>query len=310
MSILFSCSWADAETWRRAFADAAPDLAFRVWPDEVEAPAEVGYAVVWAPKRGELRRYPNLAAIFSVGAGVDHILRDRDLPAGVPIVRLIEPTLARRMTEYVVHWVLHYHRDAHRYRAQQARGEWRELAPVAAGERRVGILGLGALGRAAAVALAGFGFAVAGWSRTPKAVAGVESFAGAESLTAFLARTDILVCLLPLTAATEGVIDARALAALPAGAVVINAARGGHVVEDDLLAALDSGHVAAATLDVFRDEPLPAAHPFWRHPGVAVTPHVAAMTDPKAAASAIARNIRRLGRGDPPVGLVDPKTGY
>jgi len=310
MAVLFSCSWADHEAWRTAFAAEIPDLGFRLWPDEIGDPAEIDFALVWAPKRGDLRRYENLRAIFSLGAGVDHVLRDPDLPSEVPLVRLVDPVLTRRMTDYVAHWVMHYHRDFHRFASQQRQAEWREWPTRDRDTRAVGILGLGELGGAAARALARAGFRVAGWSRSAKKIEGVESFVGASALHPFLARTEILVCLLPLTANTEGIIDAHALSALPEGAVVINAARGGHLVEDDLLQALDSGHISGATLDVFRIEPLPGDHPFWHHPAVTITLHVAALNDPRSAAASIAANTRRIRSGHAPGHVVDRTRGY
>jgi len=310
MALLFSCSWADHEAWRAAFAAEMPDLEFRLWPDEIGDPAEIDFALVWAPERGDLRRYENLRAIFSLGAGVDHVLRDPDLPTDVPLVRLVDPVLTQRMTEYVAHWVMHYHRDFHRFAAQQRHADWREWPTRDRDTRSVGILGLGELGGAAAHALAQAGFRVAGWSRSAKEIDGVESFVGASAFHPFLARTEILVCLLPLTPETEGIIDSEALSALPEGAAVINAARGGHLVEDELLQALDSGHVSGATLDVFRTEPLPGDHPFWRHPAVTITPHIAALNDPRSATASIAANIRRIRSGHAPVHVVDRTRGY
>ena len=310
MAILFSSKTDDPEAWRAALAQHFDDLDFRVWPDDAGDPADVEFALVWAQKEGALKRYPNLRAIFSLGAGVEHILRDRDLPAGVPIVRLVDAQLSRDMTEYVLGWVLYYHRDHHRYRALQAAREWRPLAPVSAADRPVGILGLGELGRASAAALANLGFRVRGWSRTAKEIEGVTCFRGADGLGDFLVGTEILVCLLPLTPETRGIVDGALLAALPAGACLVNAARGGHVVAADLVAALDRGHIAAATLDVFVPEPLPAADPLWRHPGVTLTPHVASITNHKTAGAEIARDIHRILAGGVARHVVDPAKGY
>ncbi len=310
MAILFSSKTDDPEPWRATLAGHFEDLDFRVWPDDGGDPADIEFALVWAQKEGALKRYPNLRAIFSLGAGVEHILRDQDLPAGVPIVRLVDAQLTRDMTEYVLAWVLYYHRDHHRYRALQAAREWRALPPVAAADRRVGILGLGELGRASATALAGLGFRVRGWSRTAKEIEGVTCFHGAGGLGDFLEEAEILVCLLLLTPETRRIVDGALLAALPAGACFVNAARGGHVVAADLVAALDSGHVAAATLDVFEPEPLPADDPLWSHPGVTVTPHVASITNPGTAAAEIAEDIRRIRAGGAARHVVDPAKGY
>jgi glyoxylate/hydroxypyruvate reductase A len=311
MALLFSSGADDPARWRAELNARLPDLDFRVWPDAVGDPLDIEYALAWRPKPGALRAFPNLKAIFSLGAGVDHLFRDPDLPAGVPVVRLVDKALTRNMTQYVLHWVLHHHRAFQQYAELQHRGEWRTLpVPDPPERRRVGVMGLGVLGKAVARALLGLGFTVAGWSRTPKHVAGVESFAGDAGLAPFLGRLDVLVCLLPLTPETGGIIDKRTLSALPAGAYLINVARGGHLVDEDLVEALDSGHVAGATLDVFREEPLPEAHPFWAHPRVAVTPHIASQTDPRSAADEVAANIRRIRAGERPINIADPTRGY
>ena len=214
------------------------------------------------------------------------------------------------MTEYVLYWVLHYHRDFHRYFAQERQAHCEKYRGPTTAERRVGILGVGELGADAAQKLIALGFDVAGWSRRPKSIAGMESFAGDDGFLPFLARTDILVCLLATTPATEGIINARTLAALPNGAIFINPGRGAHVVDDDLIAAVDSGHIAAAVLDVFYQEPLPATHAFWRHPRITVTPHAAAWHAAEHAAEHIAHNIQRIVDGKPPHPVVDRATGY
>jgi len=310
VNLLYLSSVDKSEPWREALERALPDLDFRLWPDEIGDPAEIDYALVWKPPPGEMRRYANLKAILSLGAGVDHLLCDPDLPAGVPVVRLIDRALTQGMSEYVLYWVLHYHRRFADYARLVAARQWTNLPQTDTRLRRVGVLGLGELGGDAARKLAQLDFAVAGWSRSPKDLPGIETFAGRDGLVPFLERTEILVCLLPLTAETEGIIGRETLAALPTGAVLINPARGGHVVEDDLLAALDSGHIAAATLDVFRTEPLPAGHPFWDHPKVTVTPHMASLTVPDSAAGWVAENIRRVEQGRAPLGVVDRARGY
>ncbi len=309
MALLFKSEIDRADWWAAELAKLEPELEVRVWPD-VGDPADIEFALVWMHEPGSLKAFPNLKGIFSLGAGVDHIFRDPDLPPGVPITRVVDPDLTDRMTEYVLLHVLRYHRQQPAYDAQQARGEWRELHQPAAHDRRVGVMGLGVLGRDAAGRLADLGFRVAGWSRSAKEIEGVETFHGRDGLDAFLARTDILVCLLPLTPATEDILDARLFARLPEGAYLINAARGRHLVEEDLLAALDSGRIAGATLDVFRREPLPPEHPFWRHPKVTVTPHIASITDPRSVARQVVENIHRLRAGRPPLHRVDPAAGY
>ncbi len=296
--------------WRDALRAVDPSLDIRLFPDAGE-PADIEAAVCWTQHdMAELRRYANLRLLVSMGAGVDHLMRPPGPPPGVPVARLVDARLTQGMTEWVLLNVLRFHRQDLEYRALQAARVWRELPAPETSARRVGILGLGELGTAAARAIGALGFPVMGWARRPKAVEGVEAFHGADGLDAMLARTDILICLLPLTPDTRGVICARTLALLPRGAFVVNAARGGHVVAEDLLAALDSGHVAAAALDVFEPEPLPGDHPFWSHPRVLVWPHAASITIPSSAAPQVVENIRRAREGRPLVNLVDFQAGY
>lgn len=299
------------------FADClrrlAPERAVRVWPDIGEA-GEVRYALAWKPPTGALAKLPNLAAIFSIGAGVDHLFDDPGLPP-VPIVRFVDPNLTLRMREYVVLHVLLHQRRMPEYGELQRRAAWQALAQPAADEVRVGVMGLGVLGADAACALAGLGFKVAGWSRTAKALPGVACYAGAEGLEAFLGRSDILVCLLPLTAHTQGLLDRDLFAklardgALP-GPVLINAGRGGLHVESDIIAALADGTLWACSLDVFEEEPLPASSPLWRHPRVVVTPHTASVSDPRAVCRYVLAQIARLERGEALDNIVDPSRGY
>ncbi len=307
--ILYCSNWGAPDAWQAAFHAEDPNLEFRVWPDSGPA-GEVDYILAWHHPPGELRHYPNLKAIFSLGAGVEKLLRDKDLPAGVPIVRMVDHALTTCMTEYVVLHVLRYHRRMPELEALQRRAEWLELETPPAWERRVGILGLGVLGSDAAAKLAGLGFDVAGWSNHAKHIPDVKSFTGEDGLAEVLARSEILVCLLPLTAATTGILSARRFAQMPLGAFLINAARGGHVVESDLLAALASGQLGHATLDVVSEEPLPATHPFWRHPRITLTPHNASLTWPPTAVKHIVANIRRHESGGPMSPLVDLAREY
>ena len=309
MALLFRSS-VDSETrWRPQLARLMPELEVRIWP-EIGEPPEIDYALVWRPEPGFLASLPNLKLILSLGAGVDHILTDPHLPGGVPIVRLVDPYMTDAMSEYVVLQALRLHRQDLDYRCQQERRMWLELDQKNAPERAVGILGFGELGQDAARKLQGLGFDVALWGRRQRTAEGLLGYAGSTGLSALLDRSEILVCLLPLTAETEGILNASTFAMLPKGAALINAARGGHLVEEDLLAALASGRLSAAVLDVFRDEPLPAAHPFWRHPRIVVTPHVAAATHPPTAAPIILDNIRRFEAGLPLLNQVDPARGY
>ncbi|WP_421992038.1 2-hydroxyacid dehydrogenase [Roseococcus sp.] len=310
MAILLCTKTTAMNDWRDALLAVDPALDIRLFP-EAGDPADIEAAVCWNQHdMGELRRYPNLKLIVSMGAGVDHLLRQPGPPPGIPVARLKDHMLTTGMTEFVVLNVLRFHRQDLDYRAQQAARVWNELpAPVTA-ERRIGILGLGELGAASARALVSFGFPVMGWTRTPREVEGVTNFHGEDGLDAMLRQTDILCCLLPLTPQTRGVINARTLALMPRGAFVINSARGGHLVAEDLLAALDSGHIAAAALDVFEPEPLPAEHPLWSHPRVLVWPHAAAITIPSSAAPQVVDNLRRAREGRELINLVDFSAGY
>jgi len=309
VAILYCSNWGAPEAWQAAFKAADPGLDFRVWPESGPV-GEIDYILAWHHPVGELKRYPRLKAIFSLGAGVEKLLLDKGLPPGVPIVRMVDRALTTGMSEYVLLHVLRYHRRMPELDALQRQAEWVELENPPAWERRVGLLGLGVLGGDAAAKLASLGFQTAGWSNRPKQIANVESFTGEQGLAELLARSEILVCLLPLTTATTGILNARRFAQMPRGACLINAARGGHVVEGDLLEALDSGHLGHATLDVFSEEPLPPAHPFWRHPKVTLTPHNASLTWPPTAVEHIVANIRCCEAGLPMGPLVDLAREY
>ncbi len=309
MTLLFLSELDDANWWSTELNKRVPELEVRVYP-EMGDPADITYALAWKPKPGLLKTLPNLKAIFSLGAGVDHLFSDPELPRDVPVVRMVDESLTKRMTEFAVWQVLDAHREGARLRRQQREGVWEEVMTPLAERRVVGVMGLGVLGSDAARALAGLGFNVRGWSRSEKAIPGVACFHGAESLERFLSETEILVCLLPLTRHTEGIVNADLLAKLPKGAYVINAGRGPHVVDDDLLAALDSNQLRGATLDVFHTEPLPKSSRFWTHDKVFVTPHIASLTDADSAADALADNIRRADAGQPLPNVVDPASGY
>ena len=309
MALLFQSSIDSAERWSAELHRLLPDIEIRVWP-QIGNAGEIDVALVWRPPAGLLAALPNLKLIAALGAGVDHILGDPGLPAGVPVMRLIDPYMTAAMSEYVQLQVLRLHRQDTAYLAQQRERVWREWPQPNAAGRRVGVLGMGELGRDAALKLSVLGFDVAGWSRTERRLPGIACFHAAEGLRALLARSEILVCLLPLTPATEGILDARLFAGLPRGAAIVNCARGRHLVEADLVAALDSGQISAAVLDVFRDEPLPPQHPFWSDPRILVTPHVAAATHAPTAAPVVADNLRRLRQGRSLLHLVDRERGY
>ena len=310
MTVVAFYSSVDApEPWREALAAADPGIELRCWPDWGDR-AGIRYALAWRPPPGLLAELPALEVVFSLGAGVDHLFGAGVLPEGVTVVRMVDPELTRGMSEFIVLNVLWHHRRMPRYVEQQQRECWQELPQVPAAARRVGVMGAGELGRAALGALAPFGFQLASWSRTRKRQAGVRSCAGMDELRDFLACCDILVLLLPSTDATRRMLNRERLAWLPRGAALVNAGRGDLVVEDDLLALLDSGHIEAASLDVFEREPLAAGHPLWRHPRVLVTPHVASVTLPASAATAIADGIRRHGAGEPLRHVVMTERGY
>ncbi|ANC90488.1 glyoxylate/hydroxypyruvate reductase A [Azospirillum humicireducens] len=308
MTLLFCSASDSAEDWRREISRHLPNLEMRVWPETGDV-ADIEVAVVWKPPAGMLATLPNLKLIVSLGAGVEPILQDPTLP-DVPLVRMVADGLTVDMAGYVVYQVLYWHRLMDEYAALQAEARWEQLDHRPASEVTVGFLGMGELGAASAGTLRTLGYRLMGWSRSPKSIEGVESFSGADGLAAMLPRCDQLVCLLPLTDETRGILNATLFAALPKGAVVINAARGGHQVESDLLDALESGHLRGASLDVFVKEPLPADHPLWRHPKVRVTPHVAGVTHPSRCVDQVVAAVTALREGRPLPNLVDRSRGY
>jgi glyoxylate/hydroxypyruvate reductase A len=309
VTILFYSEIDSAEPWREAFARDLPRIPFRVWPDS--GPLEgVRYALVWKPPRGLLARFPNLRAILALGAGVDPIPTDPALPKGVPLLRLVDAGFPAQMAEYAMYAVLRFQRRMGEIEALQRQSRWNQLDPFFVRDFPVGVMGLGVIGAVVAQRLAAAGYAVAGWAKRPKRLEGVEVMTGSENFRKFLSRSRVVVNVLPLTPQTENVLDAAAFAAMPRGGYVVNIGRGAHIVDRDLIAALDSGQLDGAMLDVFREEPLPPSHPFWRHPKIVVTPHVAAPTIASEVQAQVIENIRRLERGDPPIGLVDIARGY
>jgi len=308
-AIAFISEWDNGARWRVELERHLGELDWRDWPalGRVE---DIEIALAWAPPAGLLATLPDLKLIVSLGMGVDHLLKDTSLPEGVPVTRIHDPQLVEQMVEYAVLASLRVLRQSDEYDALQRAGQWKRLPLREARDWRVGVMGLGAIGEAAARAHRALGFAVRGWARRPRQIEGIECFAGEAGLAPFLAGSDIAICLLPLTPETRGILHARTLALLPKGAHVINIARGGHVVEPDLLAALDSGQLAGATLDVFATEPLPPQHPFWRHPKIRLTPHIAGQTNPRTATPGVADNIRRLREGRPLQHLIQRSAGY
>jgi glyoxylate/hydroxypyruvate reductase A len=308
-ALLFDLPNYPQETWTVHLRRLLPGIDIRTSFDDATA-ADIAYCISWKPQPGALRNLPNLKVVFSMGAGVDGIMADTTFPRHIPLVRVVDDTLAQAMTEYVVFNVLYWHRRMHDFIGLQRESKWRQLPAPRAPFIRVGILGFGVLGQAAARALSALNYQLAGWSATPKKFDGVRTFHGNDQLQPFLVDTDILVCLLPLTPETCGILNAKTLAMLPKDACVINAARGGHVVEADLITALDSDHLRGASLDVFNTEPLPQTSPLWQHPKVVITAHSAAFTDPASFMGQVARTIRRIDGGLPPENTVDFARGY
>ncbi len=314
MAFLFITPTWDPTVWVEAMRQAAPGLDVRVWPDAGEL-ADVHYTAAWLPPPNVVKSLPNLKVIFSLGAGVDAILKDPTLPTNIPIVRVNEPDLTMRMTEYVVLHVLMHHRQQRRLDANQKLRIWDPFVTHAASDLAIGIMGLGVMGADSAERLRDLGFKVAGWSRTRKRIDGVHCYAGEAEFDSFLRRTDILVCLLPHTTETTGIINASLIGKLsrrgPFGApIIINAGRGKQQVEPDLLAALDSGALHAATLDVFETEPLSPGGALWTHPKATLTPHIAADSEPSVICAYVSRQIRRHMAGEALENLVDRTRGY
>jgi glyoxylate/hydroxypyruvate reductase len=292
--------------WQQHFADCAPGLRTVFWDDAQDA----DYALVWDPEPGRLAAMPGLRCVFGAGAGVDLIVRDPDWPRHLPLVRMTPTGAAQRMGEYVAWAALHLIRGGRRMALSQNDGRWEDFDHPSAPDVRVGLMGLGVMGTRAAGMLRALGFPVAGWSRAPKGIEGVQEFIGPDALPAFLARTDLLICLLPATQATRHILAAPLFAQLPRGAMLINAARGWHQKLDDVLAALDSGQLSAAVLDVFEPEPLPPDNPAWSHPRLTVTPHVASLPSRAERARFVAEQIAVLEGGGVPGPLYDAVRGY
>ncbi|MGX1320364.1 glyoxylate/hydroxypyruvate reductase A [Bradyrhizobium sp. USDA 377] len=308
MTVLYKANMVRGAEWARFFAERAPDMPFRLWPD-IGDPADVRYLVTWVPPDDIATTFPNIELVFSVGAGVDQFDVTK-LPPHIPLLRMLEPGIAETMVEYVTMSVLALHRDLLHFIAQQKEQVWREIRITPAKRRRVGVMGLGQLGQAVLERLKAFGFPLLGWNRSPREIEDVTCYAGAEALPDFLAQTDILVCLLPLTDETRGILNADLFARLPRGAGLVNVGRGPHLVEADLLSALDRGALSGAVLDVAEPEPLPAGHPFWSHPRILLTPHNASMTTPDTAVDYVLDVIARHRRGEELPGRVDRSRGY
>ncbi|NMM26734.1 MAG: glyoxylate/hydroxypyruvate reductase A [Glaciimonas sp.] len=313
MQILFYSSDGKPQSWLDALSQALPQARVQVWQHGMGAanvlPAD--YIVAWKPPAAMLAGHAGLKAVFNLGAGVDAILQlGAALPPNVPIVRLDDAGMAVQMAEYVSYAILRHFRRFDDYEAQRRAGIWRPLRPHDKHNFTVGILGLGVLGSRIARAVQHFGFPLRGWSRSRKDLPGMTCFAGEEELDDFLQGSQVLVCILPLTAETTQILSRSRLEKLPKGAYLINVARGAHVAESDLLALIKSEHLAGATLDVFRTEALPPQHPFWQEPRIAITPHIAALTLREESIRQIAEKIQALEQGEPIVGIIDRSKGY
>ncbi|MCK1421973.1 glyoxylate/hydroxypyruvate reductase A [Bradyrhizobium sp. 180] len=308
MTVLYKANMVRGAEWARFFAERAPDLPFRLWPD-IGNPADIRYLVAWVPPEDIATTFPHLELVFSVGAGVDQFDATK-LPPHLPLIRMLEPGIAETMVEYVTMAVLGLHRDLLHFIAQQREQVWREIRITPAKRRGVGVMGLGQLGHAVLERLRAFGFPLFGWNRSPREIPGVTCYVGVDTLPRFLSQTDILICLLPLTEETRGILNADLFARLPRGAGLVSVGRGPQLVEADFLAALDTGLLSGAVLDVTEPEPLPAGHPFWSHPRILLTPHNASMTMPDTAVDFVLDVIACHRRGEELPGLVDRTRGY
>jgi glyoxylate/hydroxypyruvate reductase len=306
--ILFHLPDASSTEWLGAIERALPAARVRVWPDAGDTPAD--YALVFAPPKEMLPELSRAKAIFNLGAGVNAFAQLPSLPPSIPVIRLEDAGMAMQMVEYATYAVLRWFREFRAYQMQQSECRWEQRRRLDKQAFGVGVLGLGTLGTPVATVLRNLGFPVSGFSRTPRDVPGVRTFAGEAARDAFLAGSRVLLCMLPLTPATEGVLNRDTLKRLPRGAYLVNVGRGALLIERDLLELLDDGHIAGALLDVFRSEPLPADHPFWHHPRIELTPHVSAVTQVGESVSQIAAKIARLEAGLPVTGSVDRALGY
>ena len=297
MSITIFSQGRNTGRWADALRERRPGLDVRTYPDTVSAD-EVEFALAWNHPQGVFKHFPNLKCIASTGAGVDHILRDPNLPEGVQITRIVDENLTQDMGMFVTALVLNHVRGLHSYKEAERQHIWKQRSYLRTADVMIGIMGLGVLGTHTAQQLSKLGFKVHGWSRSPKLLEGVGTYAGPEEFDAFLSSSNVLICLLPLTKQTANILNKDTFSKLPKGAYVINVARGEHLVDTDLIEMLDSGHLSGASLDVFREEPLPEEHPFWEHPLINVTPHIASITNPASAVSQILENYDRMCHGE------------
>jgi glyoxylate/hydroxypyruvate reductase A len=312
MSIVLASTdfWEDMEVWSNGLQKAMPEMDIKVYPDDGDV-NEVEFAVVWKHPRGILKKYPNLKAILSLGAGVDHIISDPDLPEGLPIIRLVDKKLTHEMCLHALHWVLHFHSDQYLYRSQQLKRQWIQQSSIQTEDRTIGIMGLGNIGRSIGELLVTQSFNVIGWGANQKSsLTDIKYYYGQDQLSDFLGRTNILINVLPLTSDTTNIITKKELRLLPKNSFIINIGRGGIINEDDLLTLLSEGHIKAAALDVFAQEPLPENNSLWDHPSVYITPHIAGQSNPNSAGQTISENIYRIQKGELPYPIYSRTNGY
>ena len=312
MSIVLASTdfWEDMEVWSNGLQKAMPEMDIKVYPDDGDV-NEVEFAVVWKHPRGILKKYPNLKAILSLGAGVDHIISDPELPEGIPIVRLVDKKLTHEMCLHALHWVLHFHSDQYLYRSQQLKRQWIQQSSIQTEDRTIGIMGLGNIGRSIGELLVTQSFNVIGWGANQKSsLTDIKYYYGQDQLSDFLGRTNILINVLPLTSDTTNIITKKELSLLPKDSFIINIGRGGIINEDDLLTLLSEGHIKAAALDVFAQEPLPENNSLWDHPSVYITPHIAGQSNPNSAGQTISENIYRIQKGELPYPIYSRTNGY
>ena len=312
MSIVLASTdfWEDMEVWSNGLQKAMPEMDIKVYPDDGDV-NEVEFAVVWKHPRGILKKYPNLKAILSLGAGVDHIISDTELPEGIPIVRLVDKKLTHEMCLHALHWVLHFHSDQYLYRSQQLKRQWIQQSSIQTEDRTIGIMGLGNIGRSIGELLVTQSFNVIGWGANQKSsLTDIKYYYGQDQLSDFLGRTNILINVLPLTSDTTNIITKKELRLLPKNSFIINIGRGGIINEEDLLTLLNDRHIKAAALDVFTQEPLPENNSLWNHPSVYITPHIAGQSNPNSAGQTISENIYRIQKGELPYPIYSRTNGY
>ena len=309
MAILIISPETNNDSWIRSFKRIDSNIDIRNYPNEGN-PDDIELAFVRNHPKGILNKYKNLKCICSKGAGVDHIFKDPDLPHNVPITKIVDNDLTNSMKEYVLTMILNYKRHIHTYLKQNQSNDWKVYVPLQKKDLVIGVMGLGNLGDACATLLVDHNFEVRGWSRTEKNIINVSTFFGSNQLNTFLEGVNILVCLLPLTDDTKNILNKDLFSKLSKDSYVINVARGDHLVENDLIKFIDSGHLSGACLDVFREEPLPKPHKFWKHPKIIITPHISSLTNPKTAALQVYENYKYALDGKPFINVVDKILGY